>query len=534
MSAYRVLDRPAAPSVADRCRWDRRGAWALGWLAAAGWAGAFPVVSALATHRTWGLCAAVGYVLAAAAVMWLPGRRARAASVVLALAGAVVVPLLLLVLSGAQQSEVGVIERSMTQLLATGSPYLPDPQGLADYNPYLPGMALLGLPRAVLGEGTWATAWLGDARMWCGAVFLGCLAAGRAVLRTAGRGPYGFPGRGAYGRPFGAYGTPAGLSYGSSSRVPSYGLGVAALIASPVVALPLCVSGVDLPLTGVCCLALAFAARGRVLGAGVSLALACSFKWTAWPALPVALAVLVCLYGWRAAARCLALAGAGAAVLIVPSALLTPAAMVEHVLAFPTGRGAVPTPASSPLPGHLLAGLGTGGWLAAVVLLGAAALAVAVSLVVRRPAGVVAGADRLALGLTAAFLLAPAGRFGYLALPVVLVVWSRLASESWGRIRPGRGVVPPDAQGVEGYRSIGGKVASATHVGGAGACAAALAGARRTPEAVSAPAHSFAGPPFSAPSHGRRSSRRVRPAAVVGSVPQAPVRAAQPPRPKGN
>ncbi|WP_066929447.1 glycosyltransferase 87 family protein [Streptomyces sp. NBRC 110611] len=504
MSTYRVLDRSAALPVADRRRWDRRGAWALGWLAAAGWAGAFPVVSALTTHRTWGLCAAVGYVLAAAAVWWLPGRRARAASVVLALAGAVVVPLLLLVLSGAQQSEVGVIERSMTQLLATGSPYLPDPRGLADYNPYLPGMALLGLPRAVFGEGTWVTALLGDARVWCAVVFLGCLAAGRAVLRTAGRSPYG--------------------------------LGMAALIASPVVALPLCVSGVDLPLTGVCCLALACAARGRVLGAGAALALACSFKWTAWPALPVALAVLACLYGWRAAARCLAVAGAGAAVLIVPGALLTPAAMVEHVLAFPTGRGAVPTPAGSPLPGHLLAGLGPGGWLAAVVLLGAAALAVAGSLVVRPPAGVVAGADRLALGLTAAFLLAPAGRFGYLALPVVLVVWSRLAAGSWGRARPGRGVVPPGAQGGEGYSSIGGKAASATHVGGAGACAAALAGARRTPEAVSAPARQA---PVRRPAvlgSLPRSSclSRVRPAAVVGSVPQAPVHAAQPPRPKGN
>lgn len=37
----------------------------------------------------------------------------------------------------------------------------------------------------------------------------------------------------------------------------------------------------------------------------------------------------------------------------------------------------------------------------------------------------VAAADRLALGLTLAFLLAPAGRFGYLALPVLLSVWAR-------------------------------------------------------------------------------------------------------------
>ncbi|MGW1198629.1 glycosyltransferase 87 family protein [Streptomyces sp. NPDC002536] len=399
------MELPAAvSSAAGRRRWNRRAVLALGWLVAAVWAGAFPVVSTLPTHRTWGLCAAVGYVLAALAAWWLPGRRAGSVSAALALTGAVAVPLLFLLHSGAQQAEVGVIERSTAQLLGTGSPYSPDPQSVADYNPYLPGMALLGLPRAVLGDGSPVAQALGDARLWCAVAFLGCLAAGRAVLRPAG-----------------------GPRAGGTDGV-SYGTAVTWLVASPVVALPLCVSGVDLPLTGVCCLALALAVRGRAVGAGVALALACSFKWTAWPALPVALAALVCLYGGRAAVRCLVVAGAGAAALIVPSALLTPGAMAEHVLAFPTGRGAVPTPAGSPLPGHLLAGLGTAGWLAAVVLLGGAAVAVAVSLVVRPPAGVAACADRLALGLTAAFLLAPAGRFGYLALPVVLVVWTRLAS----------------------------------------------------------------------------------------------------------
>ncbi|MHC8564240.1 hypothetical protein ACW23B_27745 [Streptomyces albidoflavus] len=55
-------------------------------------------------------------------------------------------------------------------------------------------------------------------------------------------------------------------------------------------------------------------------------------------------------------------------------------------------------------------------------------MAVAVSLVTRPPAGCVAAADRLAVGLCVAFLFAPAGRFGYFALPLLLVVWSRLAT----------------------------------------------------------------------------------------------------------
>lgn len=58
----------------------------------------------------------------------------------------------------------------------------------------------------------------------------------------------------------------------------------------------------------------------------------------------------------------------------------------------------------------------------------------AVSLLVRPPRTVVAAADRLAIGLTTAFLLAPAGRFGYLALPVLLTVWARSVEPS-GRAR---------------------------------------------------------------------------------------------------
>ncbi|WOX15483.1 glycosyltransferase 87 family protein [Streptomyces sp. N50] len=378
--------------------------WAVGWCLAAVWALGFPLVSHLHTHRVWGLSAAIGYGCAAIAACRLPWPRARTASLVCALAGAVVVPLTYLVLTGAQQSEVGVIERSGALMLHQGTPYLAHPHEAVEYTPYLPGMALFGMPRALLGADHGALSLLGDARVWCALVLLGCLEAGRRVLNTPG--PARPP---------------------RDGRLP-YGTALSLLIASPLVALPLCVSGVDLPLTGLCCLALACAARDRPVAAGLALAAACSLKWTAWPAVAVAVALLGWSYGRRAAVRGAVTATAGTALLILPSALLAPRAMVEQVLAFPTGMGGVATPADSPLPGRLLADLGPVGWYAAVGLLLLGALTVGASLLLRPPTGLVSAAQRLAAGLCVGFLLAPAGRFGYLALPIVLVVWTRQAA----------------------------------------------------------------------------------------------------------
>ncbi|MFE2721763.1 hypothetical protein [Kitasatospora sp. NPDC059327] len=364
---------------------------------AAGWAAAFPLVSALGPHRGWGLVAATGYLAAAVAVLALPWRRARSWSVAVALAGALLAPLLWLVLTGQGQSEVAVIERSGELLLRHGTPYLAEPRTVPEYTPYLPGMALFGLPRAVLGAQGWPARLLGDARLWCAAVFLGSL-----------------------------------LATGRRHRP-----GLAALTASPLVALPLCVSGVDLPMTGLCCLALALAARGRAGGAGAVLAAACALKWTAWPAVAVVAALLAVTAGRQAALRGTAVAVAGTAVLVLPGALRSPGPMVRQVFAFPTGRGALPTPAGSPLPGRLLADLGPAGWYTAVALLLLGGLAVAASLVLRPPRDAVGAADRLAVGLCLAFLLAPAGRFGYLALPLVLTLWAR------PRPRPDGGSGPP-------------------------------------------------------------------------------------------
>ncbi|MBF4133451.1 glycosyltransferase 87 family protein [Streptomyces albidoflavus] len=372
---------------------------------AAAWAAAFPVVSSLGPHRVWGASACAGYLCAAVAVLsWRS--LGRAVSVWIAGSGAVLVPLVVLVLTGGAQSEVGVVERAGLLTVRQGAPYLADPQAVVEVTPYLPGMALFGLPGAVVADGWEPLRYLGDARLWCAAAFLGCLWAAGRVL--GGRGTWRLVG--------------------------------AALIASPVVALPLAVSGVDLPLTGLLCLALALAARHRPVAAGLALALACSLKWTAWPALAVVAALLARRAGPGAALRGTGVAVAGTVSAVLPSALLSPGPLVEQVFAFPTGRGEWQTPAASPLPGRLLADLGPFGWYAATTLLAAGGVAVALSLWVRPPAGLVPAADRLAVGLCTAFLLAPAGRFGYLALPVLLSVWARLA-EAPSRVAPARSLV---------------------------------------------------------------------------------------------
>ncbi|MCX5016025.1 glycosyltransferase 87 family protein [Streptomyces sp. NBC_00555] len=418
-------------------RVGRRRIWVGGWLLAAAWAAVFPLVSTLDTHRVWGTCAAAGYTGAALASCLLPRPRARTWAVACALLGALVLPLLYLLLTGNGQSEVAVIERSAELMVSQSTPYLADPQTVTDYNPYLPGMALFGLPRALLGDGGPARV-LGDARIWCAAVFLLSLWAGRRVLAAPVEGRAVLP---------------------SPRRAPRTTLAV--LLASPVVALPLCVSGVDLPMTGLCCLGLALAARRRPVAAGLVLAAACSLKWTAWPALAVAVALLAGSGGARRALRCAVVAAAGTLAVVLPSALLSPGPMFQQVLAFPTGRAPVATPAASPLPGRLLADLGPAGWYAAVALLLCGGIAVAASLVVRPPAGVVAAADRLALGLCVAFLLAPAGRFGYLALPLVLVVWPRITT---GSRRTGALSAPRAAmQGA----AVPGRLAQAVTAGGA-------------------------------------------------------------------
>ncbi|GAA3774771.1 glycosyltransferase 87 family protein [Streptomyces coacervatus] len=396
MPPQSLLTAPAPPrttTVPSRTVLDRlHGLTWLYWLGCAVFALLLALTTTLTPHRIWGLCAALGYAVAAGLARRAPrpwGRPATAA----ALAGAVVLPLLVLIAMGAAQSEVHVVESSGSLMLHSGSPYLPHPTDVGDYNPYLPGMALFGLPHALLG----ATP-LADPRLWFAAVFLAAMLA--AARCTAGTG-----------------------------ERPERSADAALLLAAfPAVALPPAVGGVDLPVIGLMCLGLALAGRGGSgTAAGLAMGAAAALKWTAWPLLPVGLVLLAVTAGGRAAIRAAVVSTLIATMAVVPAALANPRAFVDHVVLFPLGRGAVRSPASSPLPGHLLATYVPGGHALALGALVVAALALGVSLVVRPPRTVPAAADRLALGLGLAMCLIPATRFGYLAYPLVLAVWFRRA-----------------------------------------------------------------------------------------------------------
>ncbi|QKW22555.1 hypothetical protein HUT16_28830 [Kitasatospora sp. NA04385] len=202
--------RPASappPVRGRRVRGRRAWGWGAGWLGCAGWAGLFPLLSPLGPHRTWGALAAVGYLLAAAVAL-LPGAGGPGRSGWVALGGAGLLPLGLLVATGSGQSEVGVLARAGGLLLAHGSPYLDAPAGPGEVTPYLPGMALFGLPHALLRTLLPAGGPVADPRLWCAAAFLAALWAARRV------------------RP-----------------APAARVGMVALLASPPVALALAVSG---------------------------------------------------------------------------------------------------------------------------------------------------------------------------------------------------------------------------------------------------------------------------------------------------
>ncbi|MFG3403893.1 hypothetical protein [Streptomyces sp. NPDC048142] len=405
-SPDRFRGRPALPGDA---------VW---WACCAATASALGAFSSLGPHRVWGAAAALGYT--AAAVLVARGRSPRTAGAV-AVAGAVLLPLLVLLAVDRAQLEVDVVARSAGLLLSEGTPYPERPAVPEDFNPYLPGMAAFGIPEAVAGTGPFT-----DPRLWMGAAFLGAF----------------------------ALALPAGSRSGWSRWI----------AACPLVALPLAVGGVDLPVAGLMCLGLARAGQGRAGPAGLALGLAAALKWTAWPAVPVALALLAAasggdgrgrnragsgggglrgdravsghdglrgdlavlggagLRGKRAALRCALVSLLTAAVLVLPAALRDPGAFRTHVVDFPLGLTGAVSSAASPFPGRLLATEVPGGRTLALLLLGVSALLLAVSLLVRPPATAAAAATRLALGLLLAIVFMPATRFGYLVHPLVLTV----------------------------------------------------------------------------------------------------------------
>jgi hypothetical protein len=413
--------RPLAPPPgrpagrpADGPRSRRAAAW---YAVFAVYAGAVAVFSGPGHDRSWGIWASFGYAAAGALAAAWPTHRGRLAALAASLAGALAAPVVWLATQAAATPDVAVVTRSAAMLLHHGSPYLPLSQlahgGFLAYNPYLPVMALFGLPRALGLPGL-----AGDPRPWLAVATFLLLA---AAFRIAA-GDRAWTGR--------------------SLRLAAFA------VATPVLAFPLAEGITDPPVLALTCLALALlagrahsAARpGSWLATGASAAavtigMACAMKYTAWPAVVVLTAMVAARDGARIAARFAVTAVGAAAVLtagLAPAAMAAPAALIQNTLAYPLGLTRVHTPAQSPLPGHVLATLGPAGHLAAIAALVAAGLGIAASLVTRPPADGAAAARRLALGLALMFALSPATRFGYFAYPAGLYGFLALTGQATG------------------------------------------------------------------------------------------------------
>jgi hypothetical protein len=406
----------------------RRAAW---YAAFAVYAAGVALFSGPGLDHWWGVWAAGGYALACAVEVTLP-RRAWASRLAIAasLAGALAAPALWLMIREPTPPDVAVVARAGVLLVHHGTPYLPaaalSAGGWLAYNPYLPVMALFGLPGALgLPGKTWP--WL------IAATFLLLYATFRV---TAAR-------PSASVHPFASADADADADAGGRRRA----LGRAAFwLACPVMAYPLTMGITDPPVIALICLALALLARASSAPAGrampraavlaaLVLGVACAMKYTAWPALAIIAVMVAARDGARRAIQFTAVvlaAAAGLVAALAPAALRHPASILANTVAYPLGLTAAKSPAQSPLPGHLLATLGSGGHLAALVLLAAAGLATAVSLVIAPPATPPAAARRIAIGLTALFLLSPATRFGYFIYPITFYAWAVLASRSDG------------------------------------------------------------------------------------------------------
>ncbi len=336
---------------------------------------------------------------------------------VTAVAGALIAPLLWLATLLPVPAEVLVLGRGATHLLKYGTPYLPPSQLLdwRSYNPYLPVMEVFGLPRSAGLSGV-----PGDPRVW---VSLATTALFLAAFRVM---------------------SPHGLRGCPQCRKRVAGL-TALAVASPMIAYPLALGITDPPVIAALCLALALASRGALLRAALVLAAACAAKTTAWALVPVLAIMAWVQHAPRAAVRFTATAVAATgllALLAAPEALATPDAVRQNLIDFPLGLTKHKTPAASPLPGHLIAQLGTAGHYTAMALMALAAVAFAAWILLRPPRDARDAAWRLAVGYTVMFVLDPSTRFGYFVYPLALLGWLALTkTRDPERTEP----TPPDA-----------------------------------------------------------------------------------------
>jgi hypothetical protein len=376
------------------------------------YAGLVALLSSDSVHRLWGGMAACGYV-AAVLVTLAWKSRGKDAALAVSFCGGLLLPLCWLVAHSLEQPEVAVVARSGASLVHNGTPYAgagalaatSDPNA---YNPYLPVMALFGVPRAL------ADSPLTDPRIWFGLVFM--VVFWLALRRAGARDPARW---------------------------------TVLVTACPVIAFNLATGGDDVPLVAFLCLGFAYLwshppVRGTgdgespvseridggssLLGqagpvkAGAALGIAAAIKATAWPAVVVAIVLLAARDGRQAAGK-FTLTAAAVVVAAVGPFTVHPKALIENTILFPLGLAHIISQAASPLPGHLIADTGHTGHTIVVTLLALTGFGVAVWLVFRPPRTVPRAMIVLVVAMTLMFLLAPSTRYGYFIYPLTLLIW---------------------------------------------------------------------------------------------------------------
>ncbi len=347
---------------------------------------------------------------------------ARIIIAVLVFVGALAVPLGLEVMwrydgvaGSHQQPEVTTVEVGGQDLVKGQDPYLkihrsphevkyhaPGEPDYAGFLPYLPLMAVLGIPSDI-----WRNNGLSDARIFFCLTTIVVAAAALYLCRADGR-----------------------------RKIRA----IQALIILPIASLPLATGGDDIPVVAFLLLAMVLAQRRRPFASGIVLGIASAMKFTAWP---VAVLALFAAYGRKGERRPLTML-AGLLVVAVPAifpfALRGPFALIDDVVLFPLGLSAIPSTAASALPGHeLLHAFPSLSRVLPVSVGVVLAVLLARHLWRHTPSTVAQVCDITAVVMCALILLAPNPRVGYLLYPINFFVWAYLLaprSESDGLLLP--------------------------------------------------------------------------------------------------
>jgi len=435
-----VTDGDRGPSMgfaAKVAHWRPETADAALYALSAVFAGLTIALSTIALYRQWADIAIGPYAAAAAASLLIARRRrksrlrgARALVFGAVLLGATLVPLSLEVVWHAEshsslyvQPEVSVVQQAAYRATRGEDPYqlvvgrhdrvLLNTPGLPTYEnffPYLPLMIVFGLPST-----TKEPLQLSDARIFFSLVTL-LVAGGALAMSKASK----------------------------ESRVRS--LQVLAVL--PTAALPLATGGDDMPIIALLLLGLVLAQLRKPGWSGLVLGTVCAMKLTAWPLAVLALFAARARDGTRAPGRMAAgMIVIGGAV-VIPFVLRGPHAFFENLILFPLGLSGVPTPAASPLPGHVLVT-----WFpflhrilpVSAAVIGAAVLGI--YLWRRRPTTAAEVATLAGWVMLTAILVAPGVRFGYLLYPVNFFVWGWMLRDD----RDSQAAADPRYQAPEEY-----------------------------------------------------------------------------------